>query len=101
MDTNELIAQSQSRFDFATAKRTLREKYQAKLVFAHAGGLWRTTPEMIVFLDYFHADSVVIPDLYENPIRVQANELAGLMRERWQEQMSAWLVEFEALTQNR
>lgn len=101
MDTDKLVDQSRSRFDFAIAKRTLREKYQAKLVFAHAGGLWRTTPEMIVFLDSFGEDSVVIPDLYENPTRVLARELAGLMRERWREQMSAWLVEFETLTQNR
>ena len=47
MDTNELVAHSRARFDHATAKRVLKEKYQAKLTFAYNGGLWRAGPELI------------------------------------------------------
>jgi hypothetical protein len=44
---------------------------------------------------------VVIPDLYENPVKVNTKELWNLAAERWQEQMNAWLVEHEELNKNR
>jgi len=42
-----------------------------------------------------------VQDLYENPVEVDAGELGNMMRERWQEQMTAWLVEHDQLTQQR
>ena len=38
MDTEALVAHARARFDHAAARRVLKEKYEAKLVFAHAGG---------------------------------------------------------------
>jgi hypothetical protein len=40
MDTDQLISHARGRFDHAVAKRVLKEKYQAKMIFAHAGGMW-------------------------------------------------------------
>ena len=40
MDTNQLISHSKARFDHQAAKRVLKEKYQAKMIFAYAGGMW-------------------------------------------------------------
>ena len=39
--------------------------------------------------------------LYENPIKINTKELWNLAAERWQEQMTSWLVEYEELSQNR
>ena len=100
MDTDQLIAHSRARFEHATARRTLREKYQAKLIFAHAGGMWSAGPELLTVLKLC-SDQAVILDLYENPVRVNAEELYELVAERWQEQMNAWLTEYTDLNKNR
>jgi hypothetical protein len=101
MNTDNLIAHGRSRFEHAAAKRTLREKYQAKLTFAHAGGMWRASPELLVLLATVPPGNAVIMDLYETPVRVSTEELRGMAMQRWQEQMTAWLVEYEELNQNR
>jgi hypothetical protein len=102
MNTDELVAHGRARFEHAAARRTLKEKYQAKLTFAHAGGMWSAGPELLSTLKCCVMDKdVVIPDLYENPVKVNTKELWNLAAERWQEQMNAWLVEHEELNKNR
>jgi hypothetical protein len=43
----------------------------------------------------------VILDLYQNPVKIQAEELYELAIARWQEQLNAWLTEYEQLTSRR
>lgn len=100
MDTDQLIQHSRARFDHTAAKRLLREKYQAKFIFAHSGGMWQAGPELLTLLKTCSGEVVVL-DLYENPVRVTAEELYELALQRWQEQMNAWLVEYESLNQKR
>jgi hypothetical protein len=101
MDTNELISHSRARFDHHQARIVLKEKYQAKMTFAHAGGMWRAGPELLVLLATVPPGDAVVLDLYETPIRVNPEELRGLAMTRWQEQMNAWLVEYEESNRNR
>ena len=104
MNTDELISHSRSRFDHHQARIVLKEKYQAKMTFAHAGGMWRAGPELINILtaSLEHGQQgLVLHDLYETPIMVDHKELLKLAKERWQEQMNAWLVEYEELNRNR
>ena len=102
MDTNELVAHSRARFDHAIARKTLKEKYQAKLTFAYQGGMWRAGPELLTILHICNPDTPqVILDLYDNPVRVVPKELFELASQRWQEQMTAWLIEYEQLNQTR
>jgi hypothetical protein len=102
MNTDDLIAHARSRFDHAAARRVLKEKYQARMLFAYHGGMFRAGPELLTVL---HAclveDNVVILDIYENPVRVDPGELQRLAHDRWQEQMNAWLVEYEQTNQQR
>jgi hypothetical protein len=44
---------------------------------------------------------IVLPDLYDNPVKVDSKELMALSQERWNEQMNAWLVEHAELNQRR
>jgi hypothetical protein len=44
---------------------------------------------------------VVLPDLYDNPVKINTQELMALSQERFNEQMTAWLAEFEQLSQQR
>ena len=101
MNTDDLIKHSRARFDHATARRTLKEKYQAKMIFAHAGGMWRAGPELLNTLNVCPDPTAVLLDLYENPVQVDAHELYALAQHRWQEQMNAWLADFEEQSKNR
>jgi hypothetical protein len=102
MNTDELIAHGRSRFEHAAAKRVLKEKYQAKMTFAHAGGLWQAGPELqSTIFTCGKIGEVVLLDLYENPVKVDTTELMTLSQQRWQEQMNAWLVEYEELRKQR
>ena len=101
MNTNDLVSHSRARFDHHKARIVLKEKYQAKLHFAYRGGMFRAAPDMIVFLNLYHGQTLVLEDLYENPINVDANELCEMMKSRFQEQMNAWMLDYEQLDQNR
>jgi hypothetical protein len=101
MDTDALIAHARARFDHVAAKRVLKEKYQARMIFAHAGGMWQAGPELINILATVPPGDAVLLDLYENPVQVRPEELRGLAMQRWQEQMNAWLVEYDKLSKKR
>ena len=102
MDTNALVAHARARFDHVAAKRLLKEKYQARMVFGYRGGLFRAGPELLALLHSVPVqDDIVILDLYENPIKVDPLELQHLAHDRWQEQMNAWLVEHDQLSKKR
>lgn len=95
MNTDNVVAHARARFDHEVARRVLREKYQAKMIFAYRGGMWRAGPELqITLMTCPDADAVIL-DLYENPVRVDTKELLAMSQQRWQEQMTAWLVEHE------
>jgi hypothetical protein len=102
MDTDALVAHARARFDHAAARRVLKEKYEARMVFAHAGGMWRAGPELLtVLLACAQDKDVVILDLYETPVQITVTELFALAHERWQEQLNAWQVEWKDLNQKR
>ena len=104
MDTDKLSQRIRKRFDHNQAKRVLREKYQSKMIFAHAGGMWNADPALITECNLCIANNhkqPVLMDTHNNPIRVDAEELKTLALQRWQEQMNAWHVEHEALKRER
>ena len=102
MNTDELISHGRARFEHASARRLLKEKYQAKMIFAHAGGMWRAGPELqSTIFTCGKIGEVVLLDLYETPVKIDTTELMALSQQRWQEQMTAWLVEHTELNQNR
>jgi len=101
MDTDQLISHARSRFDHASARRVLKEKYQAKMIFAHAGGMWNAGPELLNTLMCCPGTEAVILDLYTNPIKVITTELFNLAQQRWQEQMNAWLLESAEINKKR
>jgi len=101
MDTEALIAHSRARFDHATAKRVMREKYQARMIFAYNGGMFCAGPALQAMLLTCPNTTAVIEDLYQNPVQVDTKQLFALSQQRWQEQMTAWLVEYEQAQNKR
>lgn len=101
MDTDALISHARARFDHAAARRILKEKYQARMLFAHNGGMWRAGPELIVLLATVPPEDAVLQDLYDTPVQVNPEQLRSLAMQLWQEQMNAWLVELDQQRQLR
>jgi len=102
MNTEDLTALSRRRFDHATARRVLKEKYQSRMIFAHSGGMWQAGPELLTMLmSCAQEKDVVILDLYETPVKINVTELFAVAHGRWQEQMNAWLIEYEELANKR
>jgi len=101
MNPDDLVAHVRARFDHASAKKLLKEKYEARMIFAHAGGMWRAGPELQTTLLTCPDSSAVILDLYQNPIKINTKELYAMSQQRWQEQMTAWLIEYEQAQQKR
>ena len=102
MNTEQLIAHGRARFDHVAARRLLKEKYQARMLFAYAGGMCCAGPELhnMIFTSG-RIGEIVLPDLYENPVKIDSKELMTLSQQRWQEQMNAWLIEYEELNKQR
>lgn len=102
MDTDKILITAKARFAHEANRRVSKEKYEAKMLFAHAGGMWRAGPELLTILNICSDSTpLVILDLYDNPVQVNAQELFELAKQRWQEQMTAWLVELEASRKTR
>ena len=101
MDTESLVAHARARFDHVAARRVLKEKYQARMMFAYNGGMWQAGPELIVLLSSIDQVNLVLSDLYEHPCMINRSELLTLTQQRWQEQMTAWLVEYDHLSNQR
>ena len=98
----DLLSHSRARFNHEAARRILREKYEAKMLFAYRGGMWLAGPELTTMIfTCGRMGEVVLPDLYGNPVKIDTQELLPMSQERFNEQMTAWLVEFEELSQLR
>ena len=101
MSTENLLAHARARFDHESAKRVLKEKYQAKLIFAYNGGMFRTTPELLAFVQSWPIEELYLKDLYDNPVEVDKQVFLVKLQQHYHEQMNAWLVEFEQLSKQR
>ena len=89
-------------FDHDAQKQILKEKYEAKMLFAAFGGMWKAGPDLLtITAGCRHADEIVLLDEYGNPCKVNPGELHSMGVERWQEQMNAWYQDFEALQRQR
>jgi len=101
MNTEELTQTIRSRFDYESAKQVLKEKYEAKMLFADSEGMWRAGPKLLTTLLTCPDEEAVIIDEYGTPVKVQTQDLYKKAQERWQEQMNAWLNEFNEVNRQR
>jgi hypothetical protein len=103
MDTDKLVAHSRTRFEHAAARRTLKEKYEAKLIFAYNGGMFKAGPELISIIGSTSTGRsiLVLLDLYGNPVKVDKAELRSIVTGLWQDTMDQWLAEYEELNKKR
>lgn len=101
MDTIELIKQAKARFEYDAAKQYLKDKYKAKLTVASQGGLWKITPELILFLDNIDSTDLILLDEYENPVKVDRSKLFHTLRDTYNTVMEQWHTEWTQLASKR
>lgn len=102
MDTKQLISDAKARFKLNSAKQYLKDKYQAKLLVAHQGGLWKASPELIVFLDSANSNELIMLDTYENPVAItNRTEMFYKIRDTYNDVMECWHKELTELEKNR
>ena len=101
MDTKSIIAEAKAKFDHNSNKDYLKDKYNAKLLLAEQGGLWKLTPEFISMLSSYPHNKVILVDTYENPIQVDRDILLTAAVNRYDSVMTEYLQEFNQLKKNR
>ena len=104
MDTKTLIAEAKARFAHNSAKDYLKEKYEAKLLIAEQGGLWRADKETIAFLTVMindYDDKVVLMDTFQNPVLVDRSELLSKLKDVYNSVMAEWYNEWKELESKR
>jgi len=104
MNKLESIVQAVKRAtDYQVNKRILREKIQTDLHFAYNGGLFKSTPELILFSSSCpQTEALYLEDTYQNPIHIPDPELfAKLCKQHYQKVMNTWHQQHEELKQIR
>lgn len=101
MDTKTLITEAKARFNHTAAKALLKDKYESKFIVANQGGLWKATPELQGYLASRNDHSVILIDLYDNPVMVNREELYDVLRSAYEDNMAAWFLEWKELEKNR
>ena len=104
MDTKVLIAEAKARFNHNSAKDYLKEKYDAKLLVADQGGLWKADQQTITFLSVMindYDDKVVLMDTFDNPVLVDRSELLSKLKEVYRSVMAEWHNEWKELESKR
>ena len=101
MDTKTLITEAKARFAHNSAKDYLKEKYNAKLLVAEQGGLWRADQETISFLTAFLNEEVVLMDTFDNPVKVNRQDLKDKLCETYYRVMNEWHDEWKELESKR
>ena len=104
MDTKTLIAEAKARFNHNSAKAYLKEKYDAKLLIADQGGLWKADQQTIAFLTVMSNDwddRVIMMDTFQNPVVVERSALLSKLKEVYNSVMLEWYNEWKELESKR
>ena len=76
--------------DYQVNKRILREKIQTDLHFAHNGGLFKITPELLAFVQTWPVDELYLEDTYQNPIQIDKSVFLVTAQQHYQQVMNTW-----------
>jgi len=101
MNIESLVSEVRQATDFQINKKILREKIQTDLHLAHAGGLFKITPELIAFVKTWPIDELYIEDAYQNPIAVDRQVFLVTAQQHYQQVMNRWHNEYEQLKKIR
>ena len=97
----QLVNQIRLATDYQKNKRALREKILTDLHLAYGGGLFLIDTSLLAFLATWHDDELYLEDVYNNPIKINRQELLAQAQQHYYSVMNAWHIEHEKLKQIR
>lgn len=102
-ELENLTAEIKRATDYQINKRILREKILTDLHVPYNGGLFRVTPEIIVFANLQTLnENFYLEDAYGNPIHITSpKEFTELCMEHYQKVMNRWHQEHNELKRIR
>ena len=102
-ELENLTAEIKRATDYQINKRILREKIQTDLHVPYNGGLFKVTPELIMFANLQTLnENFYLEDVYQNPIHiVNPNEFTKLCNEHYHKVMNRWHQEHNELKRLR
>lgn len=100
-ELENLVAEIKQATDYQANKRTLREKIQTDLHMAHAGGLFKISPELLAFVQTWPIDELYLEDVYENPIKLDKQVFLISAQQHYQTVMNEWHQQHEFLKKQR
>lgn len=90
MSTEQLLSQIRQATSYQQNKQILREKIQTDLHFAHNGGLFKVTPELLAFVATWPIDELYLEDTYQNPIEIDRTVFLVQAQQHYQKVMNRW-----------
>ena len=102
-DITQLVEQVRQATDYQINKEILREKILTDLHITYNGGLFKVTPEIIMFANLQTLnENFYLEDVYHNPIHiVRPKEFAELCMEHYQKVMNRWHQQHAELRRTR
>ena len=100
-DLEQITSQIRLATDYQINKRILCEKIHTDLHVPYNGGLFKVTPELIGFLNAWDIDELFLEDTYQNPIKIDRQELLNKCREHYQMVMNEWHCQHEEIRRAR
>jgi hypothetical protein len=102
-ELENLTAEIKRATDYQINKTILREKILTDLHVAYRGGLFKVTPEIIMFANLQTLnENFYLEDVYQNPIHiVNPIEFTKLCMEHYQKVMNTWHQQHEELKKLR
>ena len=102
-ELEKLTAEIRRATDYQINKQILREKILTDLHVPYNGGLFKVTPEIIMFANLQTLnENFYLEDVYQNPIHiVNPIEFTKLCNEHYQKVMNRWHQEHNELKQLR
>ena len=84
-------------FDIQQTKKNIKEQNQQSLTIAVNGGLFKITPELIMFANMFtEQKEIVLEDSYGNPVKItDVHDFVYKCKIKYHEVMNNWLAEYD------
>lgn len=97
MQIENIKSIADAQFEHAVYKKNLKEKLELNLLVANSGGLFRASPELIVFVSTWSKErDLYLEDTYGNPIKiVDRDQFLTELNDAYHFAMNQWAVEFE------
>ena len=89
-ELDKLTTEIRRTTDYQVNKRILREKIQTDLHFAHNGGLFKVTTDLLAFVATWPIETLYIEDTYQNPIEIDRQIFLVTAQQHYHKVMNTW-----------